>query len=155
MQGEWLFAGDWYRVDEDGFYWYEGRADDMIKVSGLWVSPVEIENTLGDHNAVSEAAAVGVSVEGLTHIKAYVVLREGHEGSEDLVEELQEWSKDKLKRYQYPHLIEFIEELPKTTTGKIQRFKLREPESEDDMPEDELPQEEEKDEPPQQKDELV
>ena len=155
MKGEWIFAGDWYRVDEDGFYWYEGRADDMIKVSGLWVSPVEIENTLGDHNAVSEAAAVGVPVEGLTHIKAYVVLREGHEGSEDLVEELQEWSKDKLKRYQYPHLIEFIEELPKTTTGKIQRFKLREPESEDDMPEDELPQEEEKDEPPQQKDELV
>jgi acyl-coenzyme A synthetase/AMP-(fatty) acid ligase len=142
-------------VDEDEFYWYEGRADDMIKASGLWVSPVEIENTLGDHDAVSEAAAVGVPVEGLTHIKAYVVLREGHKGSEDLVEELQEWSKDKLKRYQYPHLIEFIEELPKTTTGKIQRFKLRELESGDDMPEDELPQEEEKDEPPQQKDELV
>jgi benzoate-CoA ligase len=80
---------------------------------------------------VSEAAAVGVSVEGLTRIKAYVVLREGHEGSEELVEELQEWSKDNLKRYQYPHLIEFVEELPKTTTGKIQRFKLRDEELED------------------------
>jgi benzoate-CoA ligase len=119
----------------------------MIKVSGLWVSPVEIENTLSDHDAVSEAAAVGLPVEGLTRIKAYVVLREGHEGSQNLVEELQEWSKDKLKRYQYPNLIEFIEELPKTTTGKIQRFKLREPESGSDMPEDKLPQEEEKDEP--------
>jgi benzoate-CoA ligase family protein len=155
MKGEWLFAGDWYRVDEDGFYWYEGRADDMIKVSGLWVSPVEVENTLGDHEAVVEVAAVGVDVEGLTRIKAYVVLREDHEGSDELVEELQEWSKNNLKRYQYPHIVEFIEELPKTTTGKIQRFKLREPESGKDMPQqdDELSQE--RDEPPQQKDELV
>ena len=141
MKGEWLFAGDWYRVDEDGFYWYEGRSDDMIKVSGLWVSPVEVENALGEHDAVVEAAAVGVPVDGLTRVKAFVVLREGHEGSEDLVEELQDWCKDKLKRYQYPHLVEFIEELPKTVTGKIQRFKLREPESGDEMP--------------QQKDELV
>ncbi len=155
MKGEWLFAGDWYRMDEDGFYWYEGRADDMIKVSGLWVSPVEVENTLGDHEAVVEVAAVGVDVEGLTRIKAYVVLREDHKGSDELVKELQEWSKNNLKRYQYPHIVEFIEELPKTTTGKIQRFKLREPESGEDMPQqdDELSQE--RDEPPQQKDELV
>ncbi len=155
MKGEWLFAGDWYRVDEEGFYWYEGRADDMIKVGGLWVSPVEVENTLGDHDAVSEAAAVGVDVDGLTRVKAFVVLREGHEGSEDLVEELQEWSKERLQRYQYPHLVEFIEELPKTTTGKIQRFKLREDEesgSEMSDQEDDMPQE--TDEPPQQKDEL-
>ena len=155
MKGEWLFAGDWYRVDEDGFYWYEGRADDMIKVSGLWVSPVEVENTLGDHDAVVEAAAVGVDVEGLTRVKAFVVLREGHEGSDELVDELQEWSKNNLKRYQYPHMVEFIEELPKTATGKIQRFKLRdEEESGEDMPgqDEELSQENE---PPQQKDELV
>ena len=155
MKGEWLFAGDWYRVDEDGYYWYEGRADDMIKVSGLWVSPVEVENTLGDHDAVVEAAAVGVDVEGLTRVKAFVVLREGHEGSDELVEELQEWSKNNLKRYQYPHMMEFIEELPKTATGKIQRFKLRdEEESGEDMPgqDEELSQENE---PPQQKDELV
>nr|MBA3474443.1 benzoate-CoA ligase family protein [Rubrobacter sp.] len=153
MKGEWLFAGDWYRVDEDGYYWYEGRADDMIKVSGLWVSPVEVENTLGDHDAVVEAAAVGVDVEGLTRVKAFVVLREGHEGSDELVEELQEWSKNNLKRYQYPHMMEFIEELPKTATGKIQRFKLRdEEESGEDMPgqDEELSQENE---PPQQKDE--
>ncbi|MCA1719018.1 MAG: benzoate-CoA ligase family protein [Actinobacteria bacterium] len=154
MKGEWLFAGDWYRMDEDGYYWYEGRADDMIKVSGLWVSPVEVENTLGDHDAVVEAAAVGIDVEGLTRVKAYVVLREGHEGSDELVEELQEWSKNNLRRYQYPHVVEFIDELPKTATGKIQRFKLREPESGEEMPgqDEELSQ---GDEPPQQKDELV
>ena len=154
MKGEWLFAGDWYRVDEDGYYWYEGRADDMIKVSGLWVSPVEVENTLGDHDAVVEAAAVGIDVEGLTRVKAFVVLREGHKGSDELVEELQEWSKNNLRRYQYPHMVEFIDELPKTATGKIQRFKLREPEPGEEMPgqDEELSQGEE---PPQQKDELV
>ncbi len=156
MKGEWLFAGDWYRVDEDGFYWYEGRADDMIKVSGLWVSPVEVENTLGEHDAVSEAAAVGIDIDGLTHIKAYVVLHEGHEGSDDLAEELQEWSKQNLRRYQYPHLIEFVEELPKTTTGKIQRFKLRDEEAGEDMPQQDAAKlSQERDEPPQQKDELV
>jgi benzoate-CoA ligase family protein len=154
IKGEWLFAGDWYRVDEDGFYWYEGRADDMIKVSGLWVSPVEVENTLGNHEAVLEVAAVGVDIEGLTRIKAYVVLREDHEGSDELVEELQEWSKENLKRYQYPHIVEFIEELPKTTTGKIQRFKLRKPESGEDMPQQDV-ELSQRDEPPQQKDELV
>lgn len=118
------------------------------------MSPVEIENTLGEHEAVSEAAAVGVSVDGLTRVKAYVVLRESREDSEDLIEELQEWSKENLKRYPYPHIVEFIEELPKTATGKIQRFKLREPESGEDMPQ----QDEElsrRDEPPQQKDELA
>lgn len=140
MKGEWLFAGDWYRVDEDGFYWYEGRSDDMIKVSGLWVSPVEVEATLGEHPAVVEAAAVGVAVDELTRVKAYAILHEGYEGSEETVAELQEWCKERLKRYQYPHLVEFVEELPKTVTGKIQRFKLREPEYGVEMPrqEDEL-----------------
>ncbi|MDQ3303537.1 MAG: AMP-binding protein, partial [Actinomycetota bacterium] len=155
MKGEWMFAGDWYRVDEDGFYWYEGRSDDMIKVSGLWVSPVEVESTLGEHDAVLEAAAVGVPVDGLTRVKAFIILHEGYEGSENLVEELQNWCKDKLKRYQYPHMVDFIEELPKTVTGKIQRFKLREPESGKDMPDrdDDLAQD--KDEAPQQEDELA
>jgi benzoate-CoA ligase family protein len=140
MHGEWLFAGDWYRVDEDGFYWYEGRSDDMIKVSGLWVSPVEVESTLGDHPAVIEAAAVGVPVDGLTRVRAHIVLREGYKPSEELVTELQNWCKERLKRYQYPHLVEFVDELPKTVTGKIQRFKLRGPETDVQMPqqEDEL-----------------
>src|SRR5215213_7642333 len=141
MKGEWLFAGDWYRTDEDGYYWYEGRSDDMIKVSGLWVSPVEVESTLMDHEAVVEAAAVGIPVDELTRVKAYIILREGYEGTESLTEELQTWCKERLKRYQYPHLVEFVEDLPKTVTGKIQRFKLRQPEPEVTMP--------------QQKDELV
>ncbi len=129
IRGEWMFAGDWYRMDEDGFYWYEGRSDDMIKVGGLWVSPVEIEGTLGDHPAVVEAAAVGIPVDGLTRVKAFVILHEGHEGSEELVEELQNWCKERLKRYQFPHVVDFVEDLPRTVTGKIQRYKLREPES--------------------------
>ena len=101
-----------------------------------------------------EAAAVGIDVDGLTRVKAFVVLREGHQGSDELVEELQEWSKNNLKRYQYPHIVDFIDELPKTATGKIQRFKLREPESGEEMPrqDEELSQ---NDGPPQQKDELV
>jgi len=142
MKGEWIFTGDWYRVDEDGFYWYEGRSDDMIKVSGLWVSPVEVENTLGEHPAVVEAAAVGVPVEGLTRVKAFVILREGYEGTEDLVAELQNWCKERLKRYHYPHFVTVVDELPKTVTGKIQRFKLRDPEYGVEMPqqEDELVQ---------------
>jgi benzoate-CoA ligase family protein len=155
MQGEWLFAGDWYRVDQDGFYWYEGRSDDMIKVGGLWVSPVEVEDTLGDHEAVIEAAAVGVPVDGLTRVKAFVVLRDGYEDTEGLTEELQNWCKENLKRYQYPHIVEFIEELPKTVTGKIQRFKLRGQETAEDMPksDDGIPQE--RGEAPRQEDELV
>ncbi len=129
MKGEWLHAGDWYRLDEDGFYWYEGRSDDMIKVSGLWVSPLEVENTLNEHEAVSESAAVGVDVDGLSQVKAFVVLHEGYEGSEDLTEELQELSKERLKGYKQPRMIEFVEELPKNPMGKIQRKKLRETES--------------------------
>jgi benzoate-CoA ligase family protein len=140
MKGDWLFAGDWYRVDEEGYYWYEGRSDDMIKVSGLWVSPVEVESALIDHEAVIEAAAVGVPVDDLTRVKAYIILREGYEGTDSLVEELQTWCKVRLKRYQYPHLVEFVDDLPRTVTGKIQRFKLRQPEPEVRMPqqEDEL-----------------
>jgi benzoate-CoA ligase family protein len=141
MQGDWLFAGDWYQVDEEGYYWYEGRSDDMIKVSGLWVSPVEVESTLIDHEAVIEAAAVGIPVDGLTRVKAYIILRDGYEGNDALTEELQTWCKERLKRYQYPHLVEFVDDLPRTVTGKIQRFKLRQPEPDVRMP--------------QQKDELV
>jgi len=129
IKGEWLDVGDWYRVDEDGFYWNEGRADDMIKVSGLWVSPLEVENALNEHEAVSETAAVGVPVDGLNQVKAFIVLEEGYEGSEDLAEEIQEWSKDKLKGYEQPQMVEFLEELPKNPMGKLQRKKLREAES--------------------------
>ena len=122
--GEWFFSGDRYRRDADGFYWYEGRSDDMIKVSGLWVSPIEVEGVLLEHPAVGESAVVGVEVDGFMRIKAFVIART--EGSPELAAELQEHCKSRLQRYQFPHIIEFVPELPKTLTGKIQRYKLRE-----------------------------
>jgi benzoate-CoA ligase family protein len=125
MQGEWMFTGDYYRVDEDGFYWYEGRVDDMIKVGGLWVSPIDMENVLLEHPAVLEPAVVGVPIDGLTRIRAYVILRDGHSATPELVAELQAWCKQRLRRYQYPHIITCVSTLPKTVTGKIQRFRLR------------------------------
>src|SRR2546428_1419983 len=127
--GDWSFTGDRYRVDADGYYWYEGRSDDMIKVSGLWASPIEIESVLLEHPAVGESAVVGVEVEGFTRIKAFVIAKDGVDRGDVLVAELQEHCKSKLQRYQYPHLIEFVDELPKTVTGKIQRYKLREKEA--------------------------
>lgn len=129
IQGEWFFSGDRYRVDGDGYYWYEGRSDDMIKVSGLWVSPVEIEAALLEHKAVAESAVVGVDVDGFTRIKAFVIPRADAVTGDALVAELQEHCKSKLQRFQYPHMIEFVTELPKTVTGKIQRYKLREKEA--------------------------
>jgi benzoate-CoA ligase family protein len=125
--GEWFFTGDRYRVDVDGFYWYEGRSDDMIKVSGLWVSPIEIESALLEHAAVAESAVVGIDVEGFTKIKAFVITKGDAAAGDALVAELQEHCKARLQRFQYPHVIEFVPELPKTVTGKIQRYKLREP----------------------------
>ncbi|HSS61803.1 MAG TPA: benzoate-CoA ligase family protein [Candidatus Limnocylindrales bacterium] len=128
--GEWFFTGDRYRVDDEGFFWYEGRSDDMIKVSGLWVSPIEIESVLLEHPSVNESAVVGVTVDGFTRIKAFVIAKQDATTGDALVVELQEHCKSRLQRYQYPHLIEFVTELPKTVTGKIQRYKLREREPE-------------------------
>jgi benzoate-CoA ligase family protein len=125
--GDWFVTGDRYRVDEDGFYWYEGRSDDMIKVSGLWVSPIEIEAVLLEHPAVAESAVVGIGVEGFMKIKAFVITKKDMAAGDALVAVLQEHCKSRLQRYQYPHMIEFVAELPKTVTGKIQRYKLREP----------------------------
>jgi benzoate-CoA ligase len=127
--GEWFFTGDRYRVDHKGFYWYEGRSDDMIKVSGLWVSPIEIESALLEHPAVTESAVVGISLDGFTKIKAFVIARPDAATGDALVTELQEHCKSRLQRFQYPHMIEFVSELPKTVTGKIQRYKLREKEA--------------------------
>jgi benzoate-CoA ligase family protein len=124
LHGEWFFTGDRYTRDADGFFWYSGRADDMMKIGGLWVSPIEIENALIDHPMVAEVAIVATSVDGLARIKAFVVLS-GVEPSEALTVELQEWCKKRLQRYQFPHFVEFMDELPKTATGKIQRYKLR------------------------------
>ena len=128
LVGEWFATGDRYRLDEDGFYWYEGRVDDMIKIGGLWASPIEIENVLMEHPAVLEAAVVGVDVDGFTRIRAHVICGKGGAPADPppgLEVELQEWCKNRLQRYQYPHMVEFTDELPKTVTGKIQRFVLR------------------------------
>jgi benzoate-CoA ligase len=125
--GDWFVTGDRYRVDEDGFFWYEGRSDDMIKVSGLWVSPIEIESVLMEHPAVAESAVVGIGVGGFMKIKAFVITQKDAAAGDALFAVLQEHCKSRLQRYQYPHMIEFVSELPKTVTGKIQRYKLREP----------------------------
>jgi benzoate-CoA ligase len=124
FQGGWTKSGDKYVRNADGTYTYSGRSDDMLKVSGIYVSPFEVEATLVQHPAVLEAAVIGVpDAEGLTKTKAYVVLKAGGQADEA---ELKAFVKDKLAPYKYPRLIEFVSELPKTATGKIQRFKLRE-----------------------------
>jgi len=125
LSGGWFASGDRYHRDEDGHYVYEGRVDDMMKVGGLWVSPIEIENRLMEHSSVSEAAVVGVEIDGDSRIKACVILVESAGTVDGLVPELQEWCKAALLRYQYPHLIEFVDDFPRTPTGKIQRFMLR------------------------------
>jgi len=126
MLGEWLKTGDTYYRDEEGYYWYCGRSDDMLKVGGLWVSPIEIENALLEHPSVLEAAVVGqADHDGLTKPKAYVLLKSEYQPSDQLKDELQSLVKSKLAPYKYPRWIDFVEELPKTVTGKIQRFRLR------------------------------
>ncbi|MGY8957752.1 MAG: AMP-binding protein, partial [Alphaproteobacteria bacterium] len=122
----WLRTGDSYYQDEDGYYICCGRSDDMLKVGGIWVSPVEIESRLISHEAVLEAAVVGLTDDDdLVKPEAFIVLAEGHTGSDALVAELQAHSKAGLARYKFPHKIYFADDLPKTATGKIQRFRLR------------------------------
>ena len=124
--GEWLFTGDKYYVDEDGYYWHAGRSDDMMKVGGIWVSPVEVESTVLSHEAVLECACVAqVDNADLVKPKVYVILNEGYTASDELVSELIEYCKEKMAAYKRPRWIEFVDELPKTATGKIQRYKLR------------------------------
>ena len=127
FQGGWTKSGDKYVRNADGSYTYAGRNDDMLKVSGIYVSPFEVEGTLVQHPAVLEAAVIGkVDADGLTKTKAFVVLKPGQQATEA---ELQAFVKEKLAPYKYPRFIEFLPELPKTATGKIQRFRLREREA--------------------------
>jgi benzoate-CoA ligase len=124
FQGEWTKSGDKYVRDAQGYYTYSGRSDDMLKVSGLYVSPFEVEATLMQHSAVLECAVIGKEdEEGLTKSKAFVVLKPGQQADEAT---LKAFVKDRLAPYKYPRFIEFVSELPKTATGKIQRFRLRE-----------------------------
>lgn len=126
FRGPWYYSGDVLTEDADGRYWFQGRSDDVIKASGYRISPFEIESCLVEHPAVLEAAAVAHPdpVRGSV-IKAVIVLREGHAGSEALSAELQTWVKERLAGYKYPRVIEFVAELPKTPSGKIKRRLLR------------------------------
>jgi benzoate-CoA ligase len=124
FQGGWTKSGDKYVRNADGSYTYSGRSDDMLKVSGIYVSPFEVEATLVQHPAVLEAAVIGKEdTDGLTKTKAFVVLKAGKTTSD---EELKAFIKERLAPYKYPRFFEFVDDLPKTATGKIQRFKLRE-----------------------------
>ena len=125
--GEWTFTGDKYIRDEQGYYQYCGRTDDMFKVSGNWVSPFEVEAALASHSAVLEAAVIGEEDDDkLVKPKAYIVLKPGIAADPQLLESLKEHVKAAAGLWKYPRWIEFRAELPKTATGKIQRFKLRE-----------------------------
>jgi 4-hydroxybenzoate-CoA ligase len=125
FQGAWTRTGDKYTQDSDGYFVYSGRSDDMLKVGGIWVSPFEVESALLAHEAVLEVAVVGkADAKDLTKPQAHIVLKDG-QGSDELAEELKAFVKDRLALYKYPRWIEFVEELPKTATGKIQRYKLR------------------------------
>jgi benzoate-CoA ligase family protein len=126
FHGPWTRTGDRYVRDESGYYAYSGRADDMLKVSGIWVSPFEVESALSAHEAILEAAVVGHTDEdGLVKPKAFVILNAGRSMSRELEDELKAFVKARLAPYKYPRWIEVVSELPKTATGKIQRYKLR------------------------------
>ncbi len=126
IQGEWIRTGDKYYRDADGYYWYGGRSDDMLKAGGIWVSPVEIESVLIDHEAVQECAVIGRDDgDGLSKPFAYVVLKAQVTGTPELAAALQTFVRERLAEYKRPRGVEFVPELPKTATGKLQRFKLR------------------------------
>jgi benzoate-CoA ligase len=129
MLGEWFYTGDRYVKTPDGQFAYQGRADDMIKSGGLWVSPADVEACLVKHQAVSEAAVIGVQVEDVSRIKAFVICSAAVADPDELADELRGWCKGQLRRYEYPHIVEIVEDLPRTPTGKVQRFKLREAEA--------------------------
>jgi benzoate-CoA ligase len=126
FQGEWTMSGDKYSVDADGYYVYAGRSDDMLKVSGQYVSPFEVESAIQTHPAVLEAAVVGhTDADKLVKPQAFVVLKKPEDASDALAAELKAHVKERLASFKYPRWIEFVAELPKTATGKIQRYKLR------------------------------
>jgi len=126
MRDGWVVTGDKFYRDEEGYFHYCGRADDMMKVSGMWVSPAEVENALLGHERVAEAAVVGIVNEaGLTKPLAFVVLRAGDWPEPGLGEELSKFVHGRLAGYKCPAEIKFLDALPKTATGKIQRFRLR------------------------------
>jgi benzoate-CoA ligase len=123
--GDWCTSGDQFHVDENGYYWYHGRTDDMLKVSGVFVAPAEIENCLLQHEAVLECAVVGHEAGGLVKPKAFIVVRQGFETTDQLVEDIKQFVKNSIAVYKYPRWVEFVESLPKNDRGKIDRKKLK------------------------------
>src|SRR4051794_1664835 len=126
MRGDWFATGDRFERRADGAYVYVGRMDDMLKVGGLWASPVDIENVILGHPRVAAVGVVGVTIEDASRIAAFVELGEGDAGDDELADELRTLCKERLRRYEYPHAVHFVDDLPRTLTGKVQRFKLRE-----------------------------
>jgi benzoate-CoA ligase family protein len=138
FDGTWFRTGDKYYQDEAGYFWYAGRADDLFKVNGRWLSPAEVESALIAHPAVREAGVVaGEDEAGLTKPAAYVVVNENYLPNDALKRELRDWVGEKLGSYKKPKWIEYLPELPKTATGKLQRFKLRELQKSPRLPESE------------------
>jgi benzoate-CoA ligase len=124
--GDWIRTGDKYSRDADGYFWYQGRSDDMLKCGGYWVSPAEVESAIVTHPAVLECAVVGCEDEArLVKPIAFVVLKNEQAASAALGDEIKSHVRTRLAVYKYPRWIEFVSELPKTATGKIQRYKLR------------------------------
>ncbi len=129
--GEWFHSKDAATMDEDGYVWYAGRADDVIIAAGYRIGPFEVESACLEHDAVAEAAAVASPDEVKGNVvKAFIVLAEGHEPSDDLAADIKAHVRGRLSAYAYPRKVEFVDELPKTLTGKIRRIELREQEAE-------------------------
>jgi acyl-coenzyme A synthetase/AMP-(fatty) acid ligase len=125
MRGDWFYTGDRFERRSDGAYAYVGRNDEMLKVGGLWASPVDMENVLLDHPEVIAAGVVGVTIEDQSRIAAFVERTPGETPDELLAEQLREMCKARLRRYEYPHVVHVLDALPRTANGKVQRFKLR------------------------------
>ena len=124
--GDWCTTGDQFHVDAEGYYWYHGRTDDMLKVSGVYVAPVEIENCLLQHEAVLECAVIGHDAgDGLIKPKAFVVVRDSFTAGEELAQDIKDFVKSKIALYKYPRWIEFVPSLPKNDRGKIDRKRLK------------------------------
>jgi acyl-coenzyme A synthetase/AMP-(fatty) acid ligase len=125
FHGHWCCTGDLFRVDADGYFWFAGRADELVKVSGLWVSPLEVEECLLRHPAVAEVAVVGVEDAGLMKTRAFVVVRAGFEPGDALSRAIQDHAKANLAKHKYPRDVVYVNDLPKNDRGKVDRRALK------------------------------
>jgi len=125
FHGHWCRTGDLFHVDESGYLYFAGRADDLLKVGGQWVAPLQVEECMLGHAAVAACAVIGVDDEGLMKTKAFVVVRAGHEATPALAVALQEYVRTTLAKYKYPRVVEFVDDLPKNDRGKVDKKALR------------------------------